>query len=381
MGITTEEWLKLPEVKQQKVAASAEVKDRLAAELSSMQTAGQAGGGKGAEAQARSADDGDDEAEYDSNFNEREEYAADERADPAGEEVVTSNHSEESSTPGLQARAAIALGNTQKMQGFPVKTPEEFDKDAQSQSGSNPTEVNEHQFQDPPSTVAQEMGDGAAMCSEQSDDKELPLDEMPDGVVDHTTASEPVYFIFEDNERHERERSQFRDKKYLQGDRRKFTRLVYVTSDVAAPWVRPALKLLEERLRSPAAIVEQVCFKFYYMAYGISYGYLHDCRKRVLKGRHTFVHELTYEEDNRKISLKRESVVAWLKKYADEYGQPQPDKAEKHLSDGLAIEELWDEYIEGLQENEEREKCSLSYCGYTIDFIPPPTPSIILYFQ
>ncbi|KAK3285035.1 hypothetical protein CYMTET_7341, partial [Cymbomonas tetramitiformis] len=35
------------------------------------------------------------------------------------------------STPGLQARAAIALGNTQKMQGFPVKTPEEFDKDAQ----------------------------------------------------------------------------------------------------------------------------------------------------------------------------------------------------------------------------------------------------------
>ncbi|KAK3281386.1 hypothetical protein CYMTET_10822 [Cymbomonas tetramitiformis] len=130
MGITMEEWLKLPEAKQQQVAASAEVKDRLAAELSSMQAAEQAGGGKGEEAQARS-DDGDDEAEYDSNFNEREEYAADERADPAGEEVVTSNHSEGGSTPGLQARAAIALGNTQKMQGFPVKTPEEFDKDAQ----------------------------------------------------------------------------------------------------------------------------------------------------------------------------------------------------------------------------------------------------------
>ncbi|KAK3267019.1 hypothetical protein CYMTET_24400 [Cymbomonas tetramitiformis] len=106
---------------------------------------------------------------------------------------------------------------------------------------------------------------------------------------------------------------------------------------------------------------KQVCFKFYYMAYGISYGYLHDCRTRVLEGRHTFVHGLTYEEDNRKISLKHESVVAWLKKYADEYGQPQPDKAEKHLSDGLTIEELWDEYIEGLQENEERKKCSLSY--------------------
>ncbi|KAK3283675.1 hypothetical protein CYMTET_8635 [Cymbomonas tetramitiformis] len=71
--------------------------------------------------------------------------------------------------------------------------------------------------------------------------------------------AKPVYYIFEDNERHERERSQFRDA-YLQDDRRKFTSLVYVTSDVAAPWVRPALVLLEveSRLRSPAAIVEQV---------------------------------------------------------------------------------------------------------------------------
>ncbi|KAK3270778.1 hypothetical protein CYMTET_20837 [Cymbomonas tetramitiformis] len=67
--------------------------------------------------------------------------------------------------------------------------------------------------------------------------------------------AKPVYYIFDDNERHERERSQFKDE-YLQDDRRKFTRLVYVASDVAAPWVRPALVLLEERLRSPAAIVE-----------------------------------------------------------------------------------------------------------------------------
>ncbi|KAK3269827.1 hypothetical protein CYMTET_21747 [Cymbomonas tetramitiformis] len=151
--------------------------------------AGPAGVGKGAEAQARS-DDGDDEAEYDSNFNEREEYAVDERVGPAGEVLVTSNHSEESSAPELQARAAIALGNTQKMQGFPVKTPEEFDKDAQiaamllaqraidlpkdidnllaleeiegkeptAEPVRHPTEVNEHQFEDTPSTVAQEMG-------------------------------------------------------------------------------------------------------------------------------------------------------------------------------------------------------------------------------
>ncbi|KAK3286513.1 hypothetical protein CYMTET_5932 [Cymbomonas tetramitiformis] len=46
MGITTEEWLKLPEAKQQQVAASAEVKDKLAAELSSLQAAGSADGGK-----------------------------------------------------------------------------------------------------------------------------------------------------------------------------------------------------------------------------------------------------------------------------------------------------------------------------------------------
>ncbi|KAK3275736.1 hypothetical protein CYMTET_16147 [Cymbomonas tetramitiformis] len=108
MGITTEEWLKLPEAKQQRAAVSAEVQDRLAAELSYMQTAGQAGGGKGAEAQALS-DGEEDEAEYDSNFNEREEYAAEEHVGSAGEEEVTGDHSEASSMPDLQARAAIAL--------------------------------------------------------------------------------------------------------------------------------------------------------------------------------------------------------------------------------------------------------------------------------
>ena len=105
----------------------------------------------------------------------------------------------------------------------------------------------------------------------------------------------------------------------------------------------------------------QVCYKFYYMAYGVSYGYLFDCRKRVLEGRHTFVHGAKYEEDNRKISYKRETAVAWIKKYADEYGQPQPDKPEIHLSDGLTIEELWDEYLTSLGDNEESKQISLSY--------------------
>ncbi|KAK3279012.1 hypothetical protein CYMTET_13085 [Cymbomonas tetramitiformis] len=209
-----------------------------------MQTAGQAGGGKGAEAQALS-DGEEDEAEYDSNFNEREEHASEEHVGSAGEEEVTGDHSEVSSMPELQARAAVALGNTQKMQGFPVKTPQEFDKDAQvpravpadflsrkmhlmashlrsskqtytqiaatmvargmihlpkdidaflaleeiEGRGSsepvvrNPAEVSEHQFHDPTSTVSSETGDVTTRCEGQAGGQELPLDEMPDGVL------------------------------------------------------------------------------------------------------------------------------------------------------------------------------------------------------
>ncbi|KAK3273590.1 hypothetical protein CYMTET_18178 [Cymbomonas tetramitiformis] len=69
--------------------------------------------------------------------------------------------------------------------------------------------------------------------------------------------AKPVYYIFEDNNRHESGIFQFKDE-YLQDERRKFTRLAYVTSAEGAPWVRPALILLERRLRSPEAIVEQV---------------------------------------------------------------------------------------------------------------------------
>jgi hypothetical protein len=105
----------------------------------------------------------------------------------------------------------------------------------------------------------------------------------------------------------------------------------------------------------------QVCFKFYHMAYGISYGYLFDCRQRALEGRHHFVHGLTYEENNRKCSLKREAVIAWIQRYADEQGQKQPDKREVHLSDGLTIEELWDEYTESLSDADTNKKVSLSY--------------------
>ena len=105
----------------------------------------------------------------------------------------------------------------------------------------------------------------------------------------------------------------------------------------------------------------QVCFKFYHMAYGISYGNLQDCRKRAIQGRYNFVHGLKYEENNRKISLKQDSVKAWIQEYADDYGQPQPHKKETHLSDGLTLEELWDEYIESLNDLDESKKISLSH--------------------
>ncbi|KAK3245310.1 hypothetical protein CYMTET_45117 [Cymbomonas tetramitiformis] len=239
MGITTEEWLKLPEAKQQRAAASAKVQSRLTAELSAMQTTGQAGGGDGAGAQALS----EDEVEYDPNCNQREEYAAVDGTSFAGEEEVMNDHSEDGSMPELQARAAVALSNTQKMQGFPVKTPEESDKDAQvpravpanflsrkvylmasllrsckqtythiaatmvaegtihlpkdidallaleeieGRGSSEPVdqaaaEVNEHQVHDPPETVLPKAGDVTTRGDVQADIQELPLDEMPDG--------------------------------------------------------------------------------------------------------------------------------------------------------------------------------------------------------
>ncbi|KAK3247647.1 hypothetical protein CYMTET_42856 [Cymbomonas tetramitiformis] len=68
--------------------------------------------------------------------------------------------------------------------------------------------------------------------------------------------AKPVYYIFEDNDRHAKDTFQFTDE-YLGNEQRKFTGLTYVTAHESAPWVQPALVLLEKRLRSPAAIVEQ----------------------------------------------------------------------------------------------------------------------------
>ncbi|KAK3240716.1 hypothetical protein CYMTET_49462 [Cymbomonas tetramitiformis] len=74
--------------------------------------------------------------------------------------------------------------------------------------------------------------------------------------MEHPSAK-PMYYIFEDDAFLLSERSQFKEA-YLREEHRKFTQLRYVTSDRAAPWVQPALKLIQERIRSPATVVEQV---------------------------------------------------------------------------------------------------------------------------
>ena len=111
----------------------------------------------------------------------------------------------------------------------------------------------------------------------------------------------------------------------------------------------------------------QVCFKFYHMAYGISYGNLFYCRKRAIEGRHHFVHGLTYEENNRKSSLKRDAVRAWLTQYSDEMGQLQPNKQETHLQEGLTLEELWDEYLKDRADGDASKKISLSHWYRCVD--------------
>ncbi|KAK3238173.1 hypothetical protein CYMTET_51794 [Cymbomonas tetramitiformis] len=255
MGITTKEWLKLPEAKQkqpqqqqqQQVAASAEVKEKLAAELTGLQTVAPPKGDKGADAQARS-EVSDAETEYDSHFNQQAEYEEDEQNGPAEDGLEDSHGVGIGHAPSLQASAVVALGSTQKMQSFQVKTPEEFDRAAQvpravppnvlsrkfhllasnlrssvracsqiaailisqhaidlpkdienllaleelmgngpNDATEQPTEVNEHELEDTHATVTQGVR-GEADGAEHRAIKEVPLDEMPNGVVDSAAA-------------------------------------------------------------------------------------------------------------------------------------------------------------------------------------------------
>ncbi|KAK3277921.1 hypothetical protein CYMTET_14104 [Cymbomonas tetramitiformis] len=251
MGITTKEWLKLSEAKQkqpqqqqqQQVAASAEVKEKLAAELTGLQTGTPPKGDKVADAQARS-EDSDAETGYESHFNQQAEYEEDEGDCPADDGLEDGHDVGISHAPDLQARPAVALGSTQKMQSFQVKTPEEFDKAAQvpravppnvlsrkfhllasnlrssvrtcsqiaailisqhaidlpkdienllaleklmgnepNDATEQPTEVNEHELEDTHATVVQGVREEAD-SAEHRTIEEVPLDEMPNGVVD-----------------------------------------------------------------------------------------------------------------------------------------------------------------------------------------------------
>ncbi|KAK3260769.1 hypothetical protein CYMTET_30293 [Cymbomonas tetramitiformis] len=191
MGITTEEWLKLPEVKQQRAAASAEVQTRLAAELSSIQAAGQAGGGGGAGAQALS----EDELEYESHFNEREEYTAEDRIGSANflsrKVHLRASNIRSAKQTCSQLAATLVTRNL-------IPLPKDIDaflalEDIEGRGFSEPvdrapTEINNHQVHDSPETVLLKAGNVSTRCDGQTYDQELPLDEMPDGVVDLAAA-------------------------------------------------------------------------------------------------------------------------------------------------------------------------------------------------
>ncbi|KAK3235821.1 hypothetical protein CYMTET_54005 [Cymbomonas tetramitiformis] len=232
----------------QQVAASAEMKEKLAAELTGLQPGVPAKGGKGVEAQAKS-ENSDAETEYDSNFNQQAEHEENEKDCLADDGLEDRHGAGVTHAPDLQARAAVALGSTQKMQSFQVKTPEEFDKAAQvpraippnvlisrkfyllasnlrsavracsqitailisqhaidlpkdienllaleellgnepNDATEQPTEVNEHEMEDAHATVVQGVRERAD-SAEHRTIEEVPLDEMPNGVVDSAAA-------------------------------------------------------------------------------------------------------------------------------------------------------------------------------------------------
>ncbi|KAK3286879.1 hypothetical protein CYMTET_5595 [Cymbomonas tetramitiformis] len=68
---------------------------------------------------------------------------------------------------------------------------EELEGNEPGDAVEQPNEVNEHQLEDMPATVVQEAEEGAAAAAESAGhqmDEEMPLDEMPDGVVDSAAA-------------------------------------------------------------------------------------------------------------------------------------------------------------------------------------------------
>ncbi|KAK3272762.1 hypothetical protein CYMTET_18959 [Cymbomonas tetramitiformis] len=99
--------------------------------------------------------------------------------------------------PEVMAAPAVALGSTQHMRGFPVKTPEEYEAEAQLPSASDADEM-QRKLPMPAALAAdlancQSCDDGddsdydcpdGLESGSDSDDAEIPLDEMPEDVVE-----------------------------------------------------------------------------------------------------------------------------------------------------------------------------------------------------
>ncbi|KAK3274406.1 hypothetical protein CYMTET_17417 [Cymbomonas tetramitiformis] len=100
--------------------------------------------------------------------------------------------------PEVMAAPAVALGSTQHMRGFPVKTPEEYEADAQVPMAPAADEM-QRKLPMPSALAAdyQSSGEGDGDNSDDEDDdcpgmesgddsdeEEIPLDEMPEDMVD-----------------------------------------------------------------------------------------------------------------------------------------------------------------------------------------------------
>ncbi|KAK3246896.1 hypothetical protein CYMTET_43585 [Cymbomonas tetramitiformis] len=84
--------------------------------------------------------------------------------------------------PEVMAAPAVALGSTQHMRGFPVKTPEEYEAEAQLPSAPAADEMQRKSCDDGDDSD-DDCPDGLE-SGDDSDDEEVPLDEMPEDMVE-----------------------------------------------------------------------------------------------------------------------------------------------------------------------------------------------------
>ncbi|KAK3289494.1 hypothetical protein CYMTET_3105 [Cymbomonas tetramitiformis] len=127
----------------------------------------------------------EDELEYQSNFNEREEYAPEDRIGSVGR--CTYCHQIYEVPTAKQSCSQLAA--TLVIQGL-IHLPKDIDaflalEEIEGRGFSElvdraPAEINKHQVHDSPETVLSKAGMVSTRYEGQTDDQELPLDEMPD---------------------------------------------------------------------------------------------------------------------------------------------------------------------------------------------------------